>query len=167
MPANHCPAARYGGHRQPHLPQGCRCLIAAAPTHQFIQSLAAIGWPLSTQGRLLGWHNTEMLGRILRQPSVTRYMARRVAQLWEQLWAVPGPSPRTVTAAARLGWDAPDPVVVARLVAGIECPHTALDRHQAARVLAGRGLSMTGIAGRLRMNVRTARSIVNHRQSAA
>jgi hypothetical protein len=124
MPATHCPAARHGGHRHPHLPHGCRCLVDAAATHQFIQSLAAIGWPLRTQGRLLGWDSGDMLGQILRRDTVTRHSARRVAVLFDRLWTVPGPSPRTVTTATRLGWDAPDPVVVARLVAGIELsPH--------------------------------------------
>jgi hypothetical protein len=155
-----CPVAQHGGHRESHLPQGCRCLTDAAPTHQFIQSLAAIGWPLRTQGRLLGCHSGDLVGKILRQATVTRHTARRVAHLWDRLWTVPGPSPRTVTTAARRGWDAPDPEVVARLVADIDCPHTSLDRDQAARVLARRGLSVNGIALRLHMALNTARSIV-------
>jgi hypothetical protein len=163
----HCPAARYGGHHQPHLPQGCRCLIDAAGTHQFIQSLAAIGWPLGTQGQLLGWGSGDLVGKILRQATVTRQTARRVAALWDRLWTVPGPSPRTVATATRLGWDAPDPVVVARLVAGIDCAHTALDREQAARVLARRGLSVNAIGERLHMAARTARAIVADNPIAA
>lgn len=155
-----CPAARHGGHGKPHLPQGCRCLTDAAPTHQFIQSLAALGWPLGTQSRMLGCDRGDLVGKILRQPTVTRHTARRVAVLWDRLWRMPGPSPRTVTTAARLGWDAPDPVVVARLVKGIDCVHTSLDRDQAARVLARRGLSVNAIALHLHMAARTARSIV-------
>jgi hypothetical protein len=162
-----CPAAGHGGHHLPHTPTGCRCQITAAPTQQFVRSLATIGWPLGTQGRLIGWSSGHLVGQILRQDTVTRRTALRVAALYTRLWDVPGPSPRTVATAARLGWDAPDPVVVARLVAGITCPHTHLDRNQAVRVLAGRGLGIHGIARRLRMASGMAGSIVAHSAVAA
>jgi hypothetical protein len=165
--ATRCPAARRGGHCRPHLPGGCRCQVDAAATHQIIRSLAAIGWPLGTQGRLLGWDSGDLVGRLLRQGTVTRHTARRVADLWDRLWNVPGPSPRTVATAARLGWDAPDPVVVARLAAGITCAHSSLDRDQAARVLALRGWSVKRIARHLHMAVGTARSVLARSQIAA
>lgn len=144
-----CPAAQHGGHRLPHLPGGCRCLVDAAPTHRFIQALATIGWSLTEQGRLLGDRHGRQCSRILTQDTIERATARRVAHLYARLWDVPGPSPRAVALAARRGWMAADRVVVARLVAGIPCPHTAADWHQAARVLAGRGLPVTAIAARL------------------
>jgi hypothetical protein len=151
----HCP----GQHGQPHLAGGCRCLIDATPTHQFIRSLAAIGWPLREQGRLLGQRYGRNF-RVLTRQRIERGTALRVGWLYTRLWDVPGPSPRAVATAARLGWRAPDPVVVARLVAGIDCPHTTADRDQAVRVLTARGQhTVTAIANRLRMSPHTVRAI--------
>lgn len=154
-----CPG-QYG---RPHWPDGCRCLVDAAPTHGVVRSLAAVGWPLQEQGRLTGQRHGRDFFRIMSRDRIERGTALRVGWLYARLWDVPGPSPRTVTMAARLGWTAPDPVVVARLVAGIDCPHTKTDRDQAIRVLLAAGrLPVTTIAGRLHTADRTVRAI-HHR----
>lgn len=146
-----------------HWPDGCRCLVAAAPTHGFVRSLAATGWSLQHQGRLTGQRHGHDFVRVLSRDRIERATALRVGQLYARLWDLPGPSPRTVTMAARLGWTAPDPVVVARLAAGIDCPHTRTDRDQAVRVLLAAGrLPVTAIATRLRMSPHTVRAI-HHR----
>jgi hypothetical protein len=153
-----CPG-QYGGQ---HRPGGCRCLVDAAPTHDLIRSLTAIGWPLREQGQLLGkryGRNFRVLGR----DRIERRTAVQVGWLYARLWDVPGPSTRAVATAARLGWTAPDPVVVARLAAGIDCPHTRTDRDQAVRVLLAAGrLTPAAIGARLRMSPRTVRAI-HHR----
>jgi hypothetical protein len=154
-----CPG-QYG---RPHWPGGCRCLVDATPTHAFVRALAAIGWPLEQQGRLIGQRHGRDFFRILTRHRIERGTALRVGWLYARLWDVPGPSPRAVTMAARLGWTAPDPVVVARLVADIDCPHTKTDRDQAIRVLLAAGrLPVTTIAGRLHAADRTVRGI-HHR----
>lgn len=149
-----CPAARQGRHRGPHLAAGCRCQVPSAPTHQFIRALVAVGWPLGEQSRLAGI-NPGAASAILQRRAVERATALRFARLYARLWDVPGPSPRVITTAARLGWQAPDPVVVARLVAGIDTPHATVDRDQAARVLTARGTTVNAIAVRLGMRPRT------------
>src|SRR6266702_7270930 len=96
-----CPGTR----GEPHWPGGCRCLINAAPTHTLIRSLAAIGWPLQEQGRLLGKRYGRNF-RSLTRDRIERGTAVRVGWLYARLWDVPGPSPRAVATAARLGWTA-------------------------------------------------------------
>lgn len=154
-----CPAARRGRHRGPHLPTGCRCLVTAAPTHQFLRALCAVGWPLGEQSRLVG-ASPAAASAILARPLIERATALRYARLYTRLWDVPGPSLRVITTAARLGWQAPDPVVVARLVAGTDTPHTPVDREQAVRVLAARGATTNAIAVRLGIRARTAARIL-------
>jgi hypothetical protein len=145
-----CPAAQRGTRHLPHLPEGCRCPVNAKPTHHFMKSLAVNGWPLRMQGRLLGASAGTEFRRILGHDLVERATALRVARLWDRLWDVPGPCPRTVAWAARCGWEAPDPVVVARLIAGTGCPATRAERDQAIRVMAAQGRSATAIVTRLR-----------------
>lgn len=161
--AQHTAVARSGcpgQHGGQHWPGGCRCLVDATPTHSFVRSLAAVGWPLQHQGRLIGQRHGHDFFRILSRNRIERGTALRVGQLYARLWDVPGPSPRTVTMAARLGWTAPDPVVVVRLAAGIDCPHTRTDRDQAVRVLLAAGrLPVTAVATRLRTSPHTVRAI--------
>lgn len=151
-----CPAARFGGGPD-HLPGGCRCLVDAAPTHQFMRSLAALGWSFADQARLADAPRSAEFSRILSRYRVERGTALRVARLYDRLWDVPGPSLRTVRWAARCGWEAPDRVVVARLVAGIRCPHTKVDWEQAVRILAAKGLTTNAIALRVGSSQRRVR----------
>lgn len=142
-------------------------LVDATPTHQFIRALAVIGWSLKEQGRQLGSVDGAKFRRILSQDRVERSTAVRVARLYARLWDVPGPCPHTIAWAARQGWEAADPIVVARLVAGRPCPHTRADRDQAVRVLAARGRSTTTIASRLRVAHRTVHTITSNLWLAA
>jgi hypothetical protein len=146
MTTSTCPAAAGTGqlHRL-----DCRCQVDATPTHEIIHALTAAGWPLQTQGRWLGCRHGRNINRLLGHTTVARATAVRAARMWEQWWDVPGPSARAIAYATRRGWDAPDPVIVARLAAGRRCPRTRLDRDQAVRVLLRRGATPTTISTRL------------------
>lgn len=154
-----CPGASGSG---PHLTGGCRCLVNAAPTHALIRSLVAIGWSPVRQAELAGYRTgSRHVHFVLTRPRIQRVTALRLAELHTRLWDIPGSSVRSVTHAARHGWSAPDPVTVARLVAGIDCDHTTADRDQAVRVLASRpGNTPSAIAERLHMAYRTVRAIL-------
>jgi hypothetical protein len=151
-----CPVA--AGQGRLHRP-GCRCLLDADPTHQFVRSLAVIGWPLVEQGRRIGQRHGRDFHRILGQARVERGTAVRVACLYEHLWDMPGPSPRTTALAAGRGWDAPDPVTVARLLTDRDCPHRRIDRDQAVRVLLRRGATETAITKQLRVGIGKIRAL--------
>lgn len=140
-----CPGSR--STTRLHWP-GCRCQLDAASTRGYLQSLAAIGWSIDTQGHHIGMsgHHAH---RILTQPTVTLTTALRVARMWEQWWDIPGPSDRAIAHATRRGWDAPDPEVVRRLLRRMPTPYTHHDRDQAIRVLLGRGLTTEAVLGRL------------------
>ena len=87
-----CPGRRGGQHNR----DGCRCLIDAAPFHGLVRSLAAIGWPLQEQGRLIGCRYGRNF-RVLTRDRIERGTAVQISCLHTQLWDVPGPSPRTAT----------------------------------------------------------------------
>jgi hypothetical protein len=156
-----------GGHDHTDPAHSLPGLVDAAPTHQFVHALAAIGWSLKEQGRRLGLVDGATFRRILGQARVQRATAVRVAALYARLWDVPGPCPRTVAWAARQGWEAADPVVVSRLVAGTTCPHTTADRDQAMRVLAAHGRSVYGIASQFATSHHTVRAITGATTRAA
>lgn len=150
-----CPGAR----GRMHPPDGCRCLVDAAPTRHLVTQMIAVGWPLDEQGRRLGLRHGRNFAAVLRRTRIERATALAVAALHERLWDIPGPSPRTVTTAIRRGYTAPDPVTVARLVDGRRCAYTTADRDQAIRVLAARGLSANAIATRLHAAHRDVRAV--------
>ncbi len=125
VPRRGCPG-QYG---QPHRAGGCRCLLGAAPTHQFARSLAAIGWPLRVQGRLLGCRYSRNF-RVLTYQRIERGTALRVGWLYARLVAGIY-CPRTTT----------DRDQAVRVL-------TAHGRH-----------TVSGIATRLGMSVHTVRAI--------
>lgn len=154
------------GHVSAHPPQGCQCLVDATLTQHYIRALVVVGWSLKAQGRMLGSTDGAKFRRILAQARVERATALRVADLFARLWDVPGPDQHAIAWAARQGWDAADPVVVARLVTGIRCPHTDADRDQAIRVLAAQGRSVTLIASRLRISHQKVRAVTGNATGA-
>ena len=151
-----CPGRRSGR----HLPApGCRCLVDAAPTHRMIKALASAGWSLDYQGQACGIRG-HAVWFLLRREHVRRSTAIRVAALYDRLIGVPGPSCRSISYAARHGWDVVDHIVVERLVSGVECPHNRAERDAAIRILAKNGLLLNSIANRVHSSIPIVRRVI-------
>lgn len=144
-----------------HLPDGCRCLVDTEPTRKLVRSLVAGGWSIEDQGDELGLVYGRNLDRMIHRPRIQRISALRVARLHDRLWNVPGPSPRSVTHAINQGWPYADPVVVARLVAGQDCPRNEVERDVAIRLLAREGGTTNEISRRLHTRFATVRRVLD------
>lgn len=125
-----CPSRRRHGTRLAYMNDGCRCpdareqhriyrkrlrenrqqpaFVPADGTIRRLRALAAIGWTNAELAARL--HVTKIAvgwWRAARYERVHRDTARRIAALYEQLSAVPGPSSRARVYARRAGWVPP------------------------------------------------------------
>ncbi len=81
-------------------------LVPSVGSQRRAQALAAIGWPLAAQAARVGVARTEYRNAINR-PRIHVRVARKIADLFEELSATPGPSLRSRRYAMQHGWPAP------------------------------------------------------------
>ena len=87
--------------------------IDPTATARRLQALAAIGWPIKELADRLGYsvsgRTSTTVAKLRRQevPTITPETERKVADLYRELWDVPGPDARARRWAARHGWVPP------------------------------------------------------------
>jgi hypothetical protein len=199
--ARHCNAPQHGDRNAYKV--GCRCPNArmdasraqksyrlrlirvgqlstsSTGTHRRIQALGAIGWRAEDIGRRIGT-TSRGVSLLLTRDRVYVSTATRVAAVYDQLAAHPGPSARTARRAAAKGWLPPawwdddtiddptyqpatvdrahwtdiDPVAVERACNGEDIPLTRAERIAAVQRLTDRGFSQLQTADRLGIHPR-------------
>lgn len=156
-----------------------------------LQALAAIGWELKAQAKLLGCDHRQVWDIAHgRYPLVKQATWERIAALFERLSATPGGSPVARRTAASNGWapplawddidraDAvpdrgaqgdtePDPVVIERALAGERLPLTTADREAALLRGIAQGMSLSRTALTLGINYSTAQRYVSRQHELA
>ena len=76
-------------------------------TARRLQALMAIGWSGAQLGDRLGWTTSNLWTMILGRGQVQVATARKVADLYDELWDQPGDRRRSVNLARRNGWVPP------------------------------------------------------------
>lgn len=115
---------------------GCG-IVDATGIHRRINALRAIGWTQRAMELRLGM-TRGYLSTVLQRPTIYAETARKIADLYDELSATPGPCGRTRKIAQRKGWPPPltwddidDPDE--RPDSGIERPASFMERYEEYR----------------------------------
>ncbi|MEV5652923.1 hypothetical protein AB0L57_32130 [Nocardia sp. NPDC052254] len=145
-------------------------LVPATGSIRRIQALVAFGYPQSQLAQELGIEPTNLRALTGRNPGshntgefVQARRHRAVAELFDRLQMVPGPSKRAQNLGRRMGWALPFEWDEDRIDVPAAQPESArwkpmsqtLERRERVREMTGRGLSAREIADRLHTTART------------
>jgi hypothetical protein len=168
----------------------------ATGTRRRLQALIAIGWPIRELARQMGWTGNPGLLLYGERQQVHKHTAALVADVYDRLWDVPGPSVRSRRAAARAGYAPPlawddiddpaatpsldgggdlvdevvDEVAVRRALDGDEATAVRLteaERVEFTRQLLRRGGGASAVSRRLRVSGGRARRLIEQASEAA
>ena len=113
----------------------------ATGTRRRLQALIAIGWPIRELAQQMGWTGNPGLLLYGKRNQVHKHTAALVAEVYDRLWNVPGPSARSRRAARQAGYAPPlawdvidDPAAVPNLGAAVD---VLPDEEAVRRALAG------------------------------